>query len=104
MRGAVPTVTRGQDGVGPLHTTLRSKRGGKSRKDGDENVEDFTPGGIVVECSHSVKCFSGLDIRLIYQMHHDFSVVTTPLLCGGVRGRVLFPFAKIRHHFSDLYL
>ena len=57
----------GRDGVGLLHTTLRPKRSGQSRKDGDEDVEDFTPGGVVVECSHSVRCFSGLDIRLITQ-------------------------------------
>ena len=73
--------------MGPLHTALRSEGGGYGRKDGEEDVEDFSPGGIVVECSHSVRCvFSRLDIRLIYQMHHDFSVVTTPLPCGGVRG------------------
>ena len=38
-----------------LHTALCSEGGGYGRKDGDENVEDFTPGGIVVESSHSVK-------------------------------------------------
>ena len=42
------------------HTTLRPKRSGQSREDGDEDVEDFSPGGIVVESSHSVKCFSGV--------------------------------------------
>ena len=52
---------------GSSHTTLRPKRGGQSRKDGDEDVEDFSPGAVVVECSHSVRCFSGLDIRLITQ-------------------------------------
>ena len=40
------------------HTALCTEGGGECRKDGDENVEDFTPGGIVVESSHSVKgCF-----------------------------------------------
>ena len=38
-----------------LHTALCSEGGGYGRKDGDENVEDFTPGGIIVESSHSVK-------------------------------------------------
>ena len=65
-----------------LNAALCSEGGGKGGEDGDEDVEDFSPGGIVVESSHSVRCFSGLDIRLIYQMHHDFSVVTTPLPCG----------------------
>ena len=51
----------------PLHTTLCSEGSGKSREDGDEDVEDFTPGGIVVESSHSVSWFCGLDIRLITQ-------------------------------------
>ena len=37
------------------HTTLRPKRGGQSREDGDEDVEDFSPSAVVVECSHSVK-------------------------------------------------
>ena len=68
---------------GPLHTTLRSKRGGQSREDGDEDVEDFSPGAVVVECSHSVRCFSGLDIRLItqdvlflqHEPRHEFKLV-----------------------------
>ena len=59
MRGAIPIATRGQLGGVFLHTTLRPKRSGQSRKDGDEDVEDFTPGAVVVECSHSVKCFVG---------------------------------------------
>ena len=42
-----------------LHTTLCPKRGGYGREDGDEDVEDFSPGGIVVESSHCVKCFVG---------------------------------------------
>ena len=37
-----------------LHTALCTKGGGYGREDGDEDVEDFTPGGIVVESSHSV--------------------------------------------------
>ena len=40
-----------------LHTALCTKGGGKGGEDGDEDVEDFTPSGIVVESSHSVKCF-----------------------------------------------
>ena len=43
--------------MGPLHTALGSEGGGQSREDGDEDVEDFSPGAVVVECSHSVKCF-----------------------------------------------
>ena len=43
--------------MGPLHTALCSEGGGQSREDGDEDVEDFSPGAVVVECSHSVKCF-----------------------------------------------
>ena len=39
------------------HTALCSEGGGQSREDGDEDVEDFSPGGIVAESSHSVKCF-----------------------------------------------
>ena len=50
--------------VCPLHTTLRPKRGGQSREDGDEDVEDFSPGGIVVESSHGVSWFCGLDIKV----------------------------------------
>ena len=38
-----------------LHTALCTEGGGYGREDGDEDVEDFTPGGIVVESSHSVK-------------------------------------------------
>ena len=49
------------------HTGLRPEGSGKSRKDGDEDVEDFTPGAVVVECSHSVRWFSGLDIKVNYQ-------------------------------------
>ena len=56
----------GRDGVGLLHTTLCPKRGSYGREDGDEDVEDFSPGA-VVECSHSVSWFCGLDIRLITQ-------------------------------------
>ena len=42
-----------------LHTALCSEGGGYGRKDGDEDVEDFSPGGIVVESSHSVSWFDG---------------------------------------------
>ena len=38
------------------HTALCPEGGGYGRKDGDEDVEDFSPGGIVVESSHSVSC------------------------------------------------
>ena len=31
------------------HTALCSEGGGYGRKDGDEDVEDFSPGGVVVE-------------------------------------------------------
>ena len=41
--------------MGPLHTALSPEGGGYGRKDGDEDVEDFSPGGVVVESSHSVK-------------------------------------------------
>ena len=37
------------------HTALSPEGGGYGRQDGDEDVEDFSPGGIVVESSHSVK-------------------------------------------------
>ena len=48
-----------------LHAALCSEGGGYGRKDGDEDVEDFSPGGVVVECSHSVSCFCGLDISVL---------------------------------------
>ena len=38
-----------------LHTALCSEGGSYGRKDGDENVKDFSLGGIIVESSHSVK-------------------------------------------------
>ena len=49
------------------HTALCSEGGGDGRKDGDEDVEDFTPGGVVVESSHSVSWFlkvSSLSTRI----------------------------------------
>ena len=54
-----PTSPPLQGGLGwvSLHTALCSEGGGNSRKDGDEDVEDFTPCGVVVESSHSVKWF-----------------------------------------------
>ena len=63
-RGLLVVVTTSpplQGGLGwvSLHTALCTEGGGYGRKDGDEDVEDFTPGGIVVESSHSVKCFVG---------------------------------------------
>ena len=36
-----------------LHARLHTECGGDCREDGDYDVEDFTPGGVVVECSHS---------------------------------------------------
>ena len=42
-----------------LHTALCTEGGGYGCEDGDEDVEDFTPGDVVVESSHSVKCFVG---------------------------------------------
>ena len=36
-----------------LHTALCSEGGGDGCEDGDEDVEDFTPGAVVVEGSHS---------------------------------------------------
>ena len=42
---------------GSSHATCRAKRGGNGREDGDYDVEDFSPGCVVVECSHSVLCF-----------------------------------------------
>ena len=50
--------------MGLSHTALSSEGGGYGRKDGDEDVEDFTPSGIVVESSHSVSWFLRL---VIYQ-------------------------------------
>ena len=59
----VPSLA-GRVRVGPLHTALCAEGGGYGRKDGDEDVEDFSPGGVVVESSHSVK----VGLRLvIYQ-------------------------------------
>ena len=59
-------------GRGLLHTALCPEGGGKGGEDGDEDIEDFSPGGIVVESSHCVSWFCGLDIKVYYQMHHDF--------------------------------
>ena len=36
-----------------LHATRRSKRSCNCRKDGDYDVEDFSPGAVVVEGSHN---------------------------------------------------
>ena len=36
-----------------LHATRRAKGCGDCREDGDYDVEDFAPSGVVVECSHS---------------------------------------------------
>ena len=49
IEGEMPKGQRGSS-----HATCRAKRGGNCREDGDEDVEDLAPGGVVVECSHSV--------------------------------------------------
>ena len=36
-----------------LHATRRAECGGNGREDGDYDVEDLAPSGVVVECSHS---------------------------------------------------
>ena len=38
---------------GSLHATRRAKRSCNCREYGDYDVEDFSPGAVVVECSHS---------------------------------------------------
>ena len=38
-----------------LHARLNTKRSGNGREDGDYDVEDLAPSGVVVECSHSGK-------------------------------------------------
>ena len=43
-----------------LHATRRAKGGGDCREYGDEDVEDFSPGGVVVECTHSVELVLGV--------------------------------------------
>ena len=40
---------------GSLHATRRAECGGDCREDGDYDVEDLAPSGVVVECSHSGK-------------------------------------------------
>ena len=42
-----------QRAEGGSHATCRAKGGGNCREDGDYDVEDFAPSGVVVECSHS---------------------------------------------------
>ena len=37
------------------HATCRAECGGNGCEDGDYDVEDFAPCGVVVECSHSGK-------------------------------------------------
>ena len=39
---------------------LHTKGGGYCREYGDYDVEDFTPGGVVVECSHGVELELGV--------------------------------------------
>ena len=36
------------------HATCRAECGGDCRQDGDYDVEDLAPSGVVVECSHFV--------------------------------------------------
>ena len=43
-----------------LHATRRAKRSCNCREYGDYDVEDFTPGGVVVECSHGVELELGV--------------------------------------------
>ena len=45
---------RGIEG-GFLHARLNTKSGGQCREDCDYDIEDFAPGSIVIECSHSGK-------------------------------------------------
>ena len=35
------------------HATCRAECGGNGREDGDYDIEDLAPSGVVVECSHS---------------------------------------------------
>ena len=42
---------------GGLYARRNAKRSCNGREDGDYDVEDFSPGAVVVECSHSVLCF-----------------------------------------------
>ena len=45
-----------QGGMGwVLHARLNTKSGSQCREDGDYDVEDLAPSGVVVECSHSGK-------------------------------------------------
>ena len=48
---------------GSLHATRRAKRSCNCREDGDYDVEDFTPGAVVVECSHSLVRGPTLPVR-----------------------------------------
>ena len=48
IEGGMPKGQRGS-----LHATRRSKRSCNCREDGDYDVEDFSPGAVVVEGSHS---------------------------------------------------
>ena len=53
--GSAPPPLQGGTGWVCSHTALCPEGGGYGREDGDEDVEDFSPGGVVVESSHSVK-------------------------------------------------
>ena len=48
IEGGMPKGQRGS-----LHATRRAKRSCNCREYGDYDVEDFSPGAVVVECSHS---------------------------------------------------
>ena len=60
LRGALPSATPGPNGcpedrrgLSSLHTARCREGGGDGREDGDYDIEDFTPEGVVVEGSHS---------------------------------------------------
>ena len=55
IEGEMP---KGQRGA--LHATRRAKRSCNCREDSDYDVEDFSPGGVVVECTHSVELELGV--------------------------------------------
>ena len=50
IEGGMPKGQRGS-----LHATCRAKRGCNCRMDSDYDVEDFSPGAVVVEGSQSEK-------------------------------------------------
>ena len=52
LRGTKGGCPKGRGGL--LHATCCAKGGGDCREDGDYDVEDFAPSGVVVEGSHFV--------------------------------------------------